>query len=86
MIIKKTKEKGVFTVHRTEDEKPFAELLSPSFRKLNRWGIVYRGLNQEFPFNRSSVNVSHPTRDSAEYEFKKMIRICSPWQLGLETK
>jgi hypothetical protein len=82
VFFKDTNTPGVLTVHRKEDEQPFAELHSPSARGCRTWGIKYRTDNPKHPFDQ--FNASSKNRESAEYELALAIKIATAKQLCLE--
>jgi len=84
MVMKKTTIRGVFTVHRTDDEKPFAELHSPTSRGARIWGIKYRGRNADCPFDPNVFNSSAKNSEEAIYELERTMKICSEFQLCLK--
>ena len=86
MIIRNTNLSGVFTVHRTDNEKPFAELHSPTSRDARTWGIKYRGRNTDCPFDPTVFNSSAKNRQEAIDELEHIIKICSDFQLCLGEK
>jgi len=84
MIVTPTERNGVFTVHRHQGEKPFAELSAPRVTGNRRWGVKYRGPDPTCPFHPSMFNVSKPTYKAALEELEQAIAICSDAQLCLE--
>ena len=84
MIVKETNRSGVFTVHRNEDEKPFAELHAPKAVGGRRWGIKYRGPRADRPFDPMVFNVTVPNRKMATSELEHTLRVCSNSQLCLD--
>ena len=83
LILKPTGVNGVASVHRREDEKPFAELHSPSSRDSRKWGVKYRGSNPDRPFDPMVFNSAAPDKATAMYELEHAARVCSDRQLGL---
>lgn len=83
VILKETARKGVFLAHRREGEQAFAELHSPTARKVRTWGIKYRGPNALDPFGSPVFNVPANTKDDALYELNFVARVSSDAQLHL---
>jgi len=84
MIINETEQAGIYTVHRTEDEKPFAQLHAPRSHGGRKWGIRYRdGDNEKTPFSPTGFNSMSPNRKDAEYELRRAVKVGSDYQLGL---
>lgn len=84
--LKKTDMPGVFTAHRTESEKPFAELHSPKAMGIRKWGIKYRGEDSTAPFAGNYINSYPATKQLAVDELKRTMLICSDFQLGLASQ
>jgi len=72
---------GRFFVCRAEGELPFAELIAPRHLSGRNWGIVYRNFHK--PHFDGFISSYPSTRKSAEQELKRMVVVCSDYQLGL---
>lgn len=78
--------KGRYAVRRKDGELPFALLLSPSAsgKGIRRWGVVYRDAEASHPLG-GDVNISFPVKADAIRDLETTARVCSEYQLGIET-